>query len=387
MAAIRQITRQEARRFMLMKHGLIGCKRFSGKAGVMDFVRQVGCIQFDPIDVCGRNPDLVLQSRVQDYGKAMLDQLLYQDRALVDYYDKEMSIFPVADWPHGAPVRAWHQQSERSHSQLQEALPALLAEIRQRGPLSARDIEMHDKVDWYWGSSRLARAGLEHLYYRGELGIHHKRGTHKYYDLIERLLPAEILGQPYPHADQATRQLWQLRRRIGALGLAWDRASAAWLGIADFATPRRRQAFAALTAAGEITPLKVEGLRDAFYCLSADLPLLEQALSTQEQAPRCELIAPLDNLIWDRNLIKALFDFDYTWEIYTTPAKRKYGYYVLPLLQGENFIGRVEPVFDRKTGRVTVKGLWYEPEVKPGKRLTAAVDKALAGFEAFHRRA
>lgn len=387
MDKLRTITAAQARRFMLLKHGLLGPRRFRGKAGALAFIRQVGCIQFDPIDVCGRNPDLVLQSRVSGYSKSMLDSLLYQDRLLLDYYDKEMSIFPVEDWPHTAPVRDWHAEYERSHAELQAAREPLLSEIERLGPLCSRDIEMAEKVDWYWGSSRLARAGLEHLYYRGELGIHHRKGSTKYYDLIHRLIPKDILAAPYPHEDMAARQRWQLLRRIGAIGLAWDRASAAWLGIADFGAARRRETFAELLAEGLIVPLKVEGLKDSFYCLTEDLPWLEQARSEETYAPRCELIAPLDNLIWDRALIKVLFDFDYTWEIYTTPAKRRYGYYVLPLLMGERFIGRVEPVWDRKSDSLSVKGLWYEPDIKPGKRLEAAVDKAVAGFAAFHRRA
>lgn len=386
MAGMLTITAAQARRFMLLRHGLLGARRFRGAAGAMAFIRQVGCIQFDPIDVCGRNPDLVLQSRVIGYGKPVLDRLLYADRLLIDYYDKEMSIFPVEDWPHTAPVRAWHAQHERSRAQLQEAGGQLLMQIERSGPLSARDVEMSDRVAWYWGSSRLARAALEHLYYRGELGIHHRRGSVKYYDLIQRCVPRHLLEAPYPHEDQAARQRWQLRRRIGALGLAWNRASAAWLGIPDFGAERRRQTFAALEAQGIIRPLRVEGLRDSFYCLSEDQPWLELAQSGQRFRPRTELIAPLDNLMWDRALIRAIFGFDYTWEIYTPPARRRYGYYVLPLLQGERFIGRVEPVWDRKARSLSVRGLWLEDGVKPGKRLSAAIDAALARFEDFQKR-
>ena len=157
-------------------------------------------------------------------------------------------------------------------------------------------------------------------------------------------------------------------RRIGAVGMLWNRASSVWLGLDDLRRPSARTP-SALEEQGAILPVTVEGLRDCFYRLRQDEPLLREAMKEPDLPPRCELIAPLDNLIWDRRLLLALFDFDYTWEIYTPEAKRKYGYYVLPLLYGERFIGRVESVYDKKTQRLTVKNIWYEQRVKPDRAI------------------
>ncbi|NLD34801.1 MAG: winged helix-turn-helix domain-containing protein [Clostridiales bacterium] len=383
-AAIR-LSREQARRFLLTRHGLMGEHRFIGPEGAFAFIRQAGSIQFDPIDVCGRNPDLVLQSRIQGYSKAMLADLLYRQRRLVDYFDKELCIFPTKDWPHFARMRERRGLWMRSHEQISGAREHVLAEIRDRGPLCSKDIGIDDKVHWFWGSTRLARATLEHLYYGGELGIHHKQGTVKYYDLIERCIPPALAAAPDPHPDQASLHRFLVLRRIGAVGMLWNRASAAWLGLEDFNTPQRQQIFAALEAQGAILPVMVEGIRDRFYCLREDEPRLADAVQEGAMPPRCELIAPLDNLIWDRKMLQALFDFDYTWEIYTPADKRRYSYYVLPLLLGDRFIGRAEPVFDKKAGKLTVKSIWYEEGVKPNRAVKRAVDGCLARFEAFHR--
>jgi len=375
----------QARRFLLYRQGLLGAHRFEGKAGIMDFIHQAGSIQFDPIDVCGRNPDLVLQSRVKGYHKQMLETLLYEERALIDYFDKELCIFPVEDWPHFERTRQWHREYVHSHEEIHGALDGVLRAVEERGPLSSKDLTMHEKVNWYWGPTRLSRATLEHLYFQGDLAIHHKRGTAKHYDLIDRCVPWAILAQSDPHEHLIDYQKWLVLRRIGAVGLLWNRASPAWLGLGDFKTERRKQAFEQLLEEGKILPVKVAGLRDTLYCLSEDRALAAFIMQDPPLEPRCELIAPLDNLIWDRALLEALFAFEYTWEIYAPAAKRRYGYYVLPLLYGDRFVGRVESVFDRKTQKLQLKNIWYQESVVQDTALQSAIDGCLARFEAFHQ--
>ncbi|MHC1785710.1 MAG: winged helix-turn-helix domain-containing protein [Christensenellales bacterium] len=380
-----RFTLAQARRFLLLHQGLLGEKRFTGKQGALDFVRQAGCIQFDPIDICGRNADLVLQSRVGGYDKQLLHDLLYTERQLVDYFDKELSIFSVADWPSTLPVRERHRQNQLGRADIQAARAPVLGAIQERGPLNTKALDMAGKVAWYWGPSRLARAALEYLYASGDVVIHHKIGTNKFYDLPLLCLPADVVAAPDPLPDPLARRKWQLQRRIGSLGLMWDRASAAWLGIADFGAQDRHQAFSALQEEGLILPAEVAGLKDTLYLLRRDLPMAEQALAAEEVAPRCELIAPLDNLIWDRPLLQAIFGFQYTWEMYTPPAKRRYGCYVLPLLYGEEFIGRIQPVFDRKKKILRVENLWFESGIKPGKAINRGIEQAVAALEAFNR--
>ncbi|MCE5235493.1 MAG: winged helix DNA-binding domain-containing protein [Eubacteriales bacterium] len=159
---------------------------------------------------------------------------------------------------------------------------------------------------------------------------------------------------------------WHIKRRIGAMGLLWNRPSDAFFGIRELDAACRGEAFRALEAAGEICPVEVEGISSLLYARQEERFALRAALSDTEYLLRIEFIAPLDSLLWDRRLIEAVLDFDYRWEIYTPEAKRKYDYYVLPLLHGEDFIGRVETVVnDRKGKRLLVKNVWLET----GKKL------------------
>jgi uncharacterized protein YcaQ len=137
---------------------------------------------------------------------------------------------------------------------------------------------------------------------------------------------------------------------------------------------------------GEIVEITVEPVKDTLYCLRTDLPLVEAVLQNQYSTTkqRCELIAPLDNLIWDRKLIHILFDFDYTWEIYTPAHKRKFGHYVLPLLYGDKFVGRAEIVAQRKEGILVVKGVWFESGIKLTNKLRTSLKNCFHRFALFN---
>lgn len=378
------LTNKQARVFLLRKQGLIGARKFEGEQGVMDFVRQAGCIQYDPIDVCGKNAELVLQSRIAGDVKGLLAALLYEQRELIDYFDKNLAILPASDWKYFSRYRKAYTEGGRSFDEVNAVCEQIKRIIADRGPVCSSDIEFNDTVHWYWSDTKLSRAALETMYFRGELVVHHKKGTIKYYDLAGNCIPAEILSPPDPFEDELAHMRWRVKRRIGAIGLLWNRASDAWLNIWDMKTAQREEIFAMLLVANEITPVLVEGISCPLYCLSSDLPLLEEVMSCCDFAPRCELLAPLDNLMWDRKLICTLFDFDYKWEIYTPQAQRKYGYYVLPILYGEHFVGRIEPVREGKTGTLSVKNIWFEPGIMQTKKLNMEIDRTLVHFAKFN---
>lgn len=379
------IDRRQARRFLLAKQGLIGPKRFSGKQGVLDYIGQAGCIQFDPVDVCGKNPELVLHARVQGFTKPMLDSLLYRDRQLVDYFDKQLSILPMSDWPHFAATRQASRGHLDYHSDIPSACEAVKKIIRQRGPSSSADIELGQSIQWYWGNNtRMSRVALETLYYMGELMVHHKHGSNKVYALAEDLLPRELLDAPDPCPDPFERLCWRIRRRIGSVGLLWDRNSDAFLGIGDYTAEGRRAAFAHLLARGEILPVQVEGRAHPLYYLAEDEPLMQRIVEGERFRARTELIAPLDNLLWDRKLIQMLFGFSYQWEVYTPVVQRKYGSYTLPILRGERFVGRVQLSCQRAQGVTRLDHLWLESGVRLNQELTAALTRCFARLAAFN---
>jgi len=387
------LTRDQAKRFILSKQGLLGKHRFIGKSGAYAYVRQAGCIQYDPVDVCGKNAELTLQSRVKGFTKQMLADLLYRDRLLVDYADKELSIWPREDWPYFAGYR----ERSKAHGAGFPGLAALekeaVAYIRTHGPVSSDTLPIEGQIHWHsamhwsgnWaGQSKAARSVLEQLYTDGVLLIHHKSGSRKFYDLAERYFDPALLNAPNPCPDEASFRAWRVLRRISAVGLMWNRRSDAWLGI-GMDTAQRDQTFETLTAAKRILPVEVEGIRGPLYLLAEDQPLLDAVLAEQiDAAPRLEFLAPLDPMLWDRRLVEAIWGFRYSWEIYTPADKRKYGYYVLPMPYGREFIGRIEAAADRQAGRLTVKGLWLEDGVRKTKKLAAVIERGVKRLAAFN---
>jgi hypothetical protein len=392
------LTNRQARRFILMKQGLFGKHKFAGKQGAMEYILQTGCLQFDPVDICGKNAEILLQARVKGFTKKMLHELLYKDRLLVDYPDKQLAIIPVEQWPYFERYRAAGRESGLRFPGLAELERQALAYIEANGPVSSAELPVEGGIRWnsaiHWsgawsGETNAARAVLEQLYSTGQLVIHHKKGTRKYYDLASRHIPADILSASDPLPDDYEHMKWRVSRRIGAVGLLWNRPSDAWLGIWGLENDIRKGIFEALEAGGEIIPVAVERINGNLYILAADRPLMESVLQDtpqgKPQTPRMELLAPLDCLLWDRKLIHALFGFHYAWEIYTPPAKRKYSPYALPLLYGDSFIGRVEAVRDKESKALDIKNIWYEEGIKPTRKLLSALDKCLDRFAGFNR--
>jgi len=366
------LSNQQARRFLLSHQGLWPPRALEGKPGVLAYMRRVRCIQFDPLDIVGRNPELVLQARVADFSPAMLNELLYQERQLLDGWDKNMSIYPVEDWPYFRRGReAARRHAGKSHAQVEAIVPQVHQELEQRGPLSSLELDFGQTVDWAWAPTRLARAALESMYFWGELVIHHKVHTRRVYDLAHRHIPAELLAAPEPNETLEAFHDWYMLRRLGSIGLLWNRGGSAWLGMSEIKSAQRAAALHRLMARGLVREARIEGIETPFYLRSADVPLLDMA--AEDVAPRVAILAPLDNLLWDRELVRALFGFDYVWEVYKPVAERRYGYYVLPMLYGDRFIARFAPERDKRNGTLTIKSWWWEPGVSPSQQMQAAL--------------
>lgn len=387
------ITKQQAAQFILAKQGLIGDYRFVGKDGAYEYVRQAGCIQYDPVDVCGKNAELTLQSRVKGFRKTMLQDLLYKDRLLVDYADKELSIWPSEDWPYFSSYRDRSRELGSTFEGLGKLVEQTIAYIKENGPVCSDTLPIDGEIYWHssmhWSGnwdkkSQAARSALEQLYTDGELIIHHKNGSRKYYDLADKYLPKAVLEAENPCRDDEEFLAWRVLRRIGATGLLWDKNSTAFLGI-DLNAEKRKRILARLTEEKKIMPVEVEGFKVLFYFRYEDAALMNEIIKGKhELKPRMSFIAPLDPLMWDKALILALWDFRYSWEIYTPAVKRKYGYYTLPIIFGDRFVGRIEAIPDRKEHILNVKGLWWEPDIRVTKKMSTALDRTLSEFGRFN---
>jgi uncharacterized protein YcaQ len=376
------LTSQQARRFLLAHQGLWPPHALEGQSGVLDYVRRVGCLQFDPLNVVGRSPDLVLQARVAGFRPPMLQDLLYGGtRKLVDGWDKNAAIYPVEDWPF---FHRHREAARRNPGKSPEAVNAALTDVRHaiehRGPLSSIDLDLERTVDWSWRPTRLARATLESMCAWGELIIHHRVHTRKAYDFAHRHIPEGILSAPDPNPTDEEYHDWYVLRRIGSVGLLWNRAGGAWLGMRGIKSRERTAALGRLLEQDRVLTVQVKGLDPVFYLRKQDQPTLERVLGAASPSPRAALIAPLDNLLWDRRLVEELFDFSYVWEVYKPAAERLYGYYVLPVLYGDRFVARFEPERDRDNGVLTIRNWWWESGIAPSEAMRQAL---LDCFERF----
>lgn len=376
-----EITRLQARRFILTHQCLFPPRMISGKQEILDFFDRVGCIQYDPLNIVGNNPELVLQSRVKGFRPEILEEMLYTDRTLVDDWDKMMAIYPVKDRPHfhHRQLAAATRDTRRNADYTLAVIPEILREIEERGPLSSIDFDHDRKVAWSWGPTRLAKVALDDLYYQGELVIHHKLNTRKFYDLASRHIPEEILKAPDPHDTHDAYREWHVHRRLRSLGLAWSR-SGIWPWIHRTGTKERVETLKRLVSRNEVVQIQVEDIKYPFYISSMDIQILEKVKTVEEIPQHAAIIAPLDNLMWDRELIDTLFGFKYRWEVYKPVKDREYGYYVLPIVYGDRFIARFEPGRDKKSGALVIKNWWWEKDVAVTRDIKNALKDCFKDF-------
>ena len=340
-------------------------------ASVMRVVDRLGSLQFDPLDVTGRNHDLVLAARIDGYRRAWTDDLLYGSRTLYETYNKGLSIVPTRELPWYRV--AWDlSHADHTGAAFDEHAPLveeLLERIRTDGPLSSTDFAPRAAIDWYWRPTNQVRAILEALAEAGILGLARREGNRRIYDLAERLFPADLLAERHPERDQRRFKLLSRYRAHGLLGRTGS--AEIWIGVANTsrnakgpATPTRADLLAELVESGALVPVTIEGVRGGRFILAEETALLEAA-AAGVATPGVAFLAPLDPFVWDRDFLRSLYDFDYVWEVYVPAPKRRWGYYVLPLLFGDRLVGRIEPRFDRSAGTLDVIDVWWQDGFDP----------------------
>ena len=372
-----RITKQQARRYLIRRHCLTDDTALADDEAVIAYIRGAGCIQFDPLDVVGRNPDLVLQARSGLYRKGDIEKLLYRDRRLFDVWDKNMSICAVEDWPHFSRHRRTMQTRCR---EFREAIAAITLYLRENEYACSSDFELEERVDWHYGPQRLAKAALECMCYAGLAVVHHKKGTRRYYCLAENFIPRHLLKLKDPNSSEEDYAGWLVLRRMNSIGLLWNRGGDAWLGTVAFKSEQRNAGFSKLLREGSITALRVEGIDHPVYIDSGKLSALQSSIDVPVPDDNVRILAPLDNMLWDRKLLAELFGFEYKWEVYVPLPQRKYGYYVLPVLRGDRFVGRTELRVDKQRRTLIVQSFWREKGVRSSGKLTRDFKRCLQRF-------
>jgi uncharacterized protein len=381
-----KVSAEAARRFLVARHLLAPARSLDGGPdGVLEVFRRLGSIQFDPIAVAGRTHDLVLHARVAGYDPAWC-QGLYERREIFEAYNKGLSFVPTNEFPWFRGILA--PGSRRVLAENAQVAEQVLERIRREGPLSALDFDRAHgpTTDWFGAKTNVVRAVLEAYGVTGVLGLARRDGNRRYYDLLERLLPADVLAQEVPPAEQFRHKLLSRFRAHGLLGVGGGGDIFSGIGPAKQdprfpGHPGRTALRVELIESGELVPVDVEGVRGKRFVLREELELLA---TPPEPPPSVAFLPPFDALVWDRSLLGSLFGFDYVWELFFPPEKRRWGWYVLPVLFRDRFVARIEPRIDRDGGRVEVVGFWWEDGFDP-RRADGFLDAMREALRAYLR--
>jgi len=353
---------------------------------VAEAIERLGYVQIDTIAVVRRAHHHALWTRCPDYEQESLHELQAADRRVFEYWAHAMAYLPTSDYRFYVPqmnrIRAegtaWMREWRAKHS---DVLEVVLARIRAEGPLSSKDFVPPEGTKrgtwWDWKPSKRA---LELLFWQGDLMIVERRNFQKVYDLTERVLPATV-DRTQPSDAECGR--FQVRRALRALGVARDREIVDFVKVVE--RPVVRAALGELVENREVVPIEIEGRSEqACYALAERLEGARPVGANGDPKRRVSLLSLFDGLVIQRPRTSWLFDFDYTIECYVPEPKRKYGYFVLPILCGDRLVGRLDPKADRKTGRLIVRGLWMEADFDPDEEFLELLGNALARFAAFN---
>jgi hypothetical protein len=316
----------------------------------------------------------VLHARVAGYDPDWCDGL-YERREIFEAYNKGLSLVPTSEF-------AWFRGTlssspARTLAENGDVAGRVLDRIRTDGPLSSLDFERErgTTTDWFGVATNTVRAVLEAYAVTGVLGLARRDGNRRYYDLLERLLPADVVARKLPIEEQLRHKLLSRYRAHGLLGVGGGgdifsgigpaRPDPRWPGYSGRNALREE-----LVECGDLVSVEVEGVRGKRFLVSEDVELME---APPKLPPSVAFVPPFDPIVWDRSLLGSLFEFEYVWELFVPPAKRRWGWYVLPIVFRDRFVGRIEPRIDRDEGRVQVLDVWWEEGFSP-RRADGFVD-------------
>lgn len=357
---------ERARRIALGAQGL-GEAKPAGKIDtrhIRKVIDRVGLLQLDSVNVCVRSHYMPLFSRLGPYRQALIDEYAYDRGNLYEYWGHEASLLTHDTWP----LLQWRMEAARPWKAVREFLadnPHYLEyiydQVAENGPISVSDLnEQGDRTGPWWGYSN-GKIALEWLFHKGRISCGHRHNFKRFYDIPERVLPAEVLAADPVAKPDAQKELLRRSVRHHGIGTATD--------IADYyriKMPDARPLLKELAAMGEIEEVEVKGWKQPAY--------VDPAAKTPRRIEGASLLTPFDPVVWFRDRGERLFDFHYRIEIYVPEPKRIYGYYVMPFLLDGEIVGRVDLKADRQNSTLLAKGSFAEDGVDKDR-----VAGALAG--------
>lgn len=372
----------------------------AGPDEVLQCIRRMGVLQIDTIHVVARSPYLVLWSRVGQYDPAVLDGLLAQAK-LFEYWAHEACFIPIERFPvfrrfmldrrrrHDCAVDVEAEprtgrEARRTSNQFKwidanpEAAERMFAHVRERGETRSSDFEREDGQSGSWWNWKHEKHALEYLHSMGHLMIARRERFQRVYSLLERVLPDWSDHRVPTHEEAMSTLVEESVRCLGAAPLGF---------IGDYhRLPKTevRRLVERLCEAGRLVPVTIEGIKEFAVVHSDDLELAHRAMAGEVVPSRTVLLSPFDPVVWDRARARALFDFDYTIECYTPGPKRKYGYFVLPILHRDRLIGRLDAKAHRSEKVFEVKCLYFEPGVQADDEVVDGVAGTIRDCARWH---
>jgi uncharacterized protein YcaQ len=369
------LTLKQIRRLALVGQGLSKKDPFGrGINGAERAIKQLRYIQIDTISVVQRAHHHVLNTRVSNFAEPMLHRMLAERRSIFEYWSHAAAYLPMEDYRYYLPVMDGYAAGRKTDTKLRRHI---LGRIKAEGPLQSRDFaDPRSGKGSGWWDWKPSKRVLEHLFLSGELMVSERQGFQKVYDLRERVLPADTdTSTP----SEQERGEFYVRRMLTALGIATARDIAySRSAVSGFSRvniqPMIDSALHSLLEGGEIIALPFAG--ETCFILAAVLA----QLPTKIARPQLRVLSPFDNLVINRRRLATLFNFDYQLECYVPQAKRRYGYFVLPLLLGDQFVGRMDCKIHRRIGTLVISNIWLESKVSLGEVLVGQVTEGLRNY-------
>jgi uncharacterized protein YcaQ len=385
--AERRITLETARRLAVTRQHLSGPVLPGTAEGMKELLRDLRCLQLDPISVVARTHELVLFSRLGAFDRSTFEALRWDERWVFEYVAHAASMVLTEDFPlHRWTMRqfttgagAWGQRARVWIAENESLRRHILSTIRREGPVPSRALEDLSEESWRssgWTNERNVSRMLDLLWLGGRILVAGRTGNQKFWDLAERVLPSWT-----PRQGMTERAVVRRATHLSLRGLGVARMGEIKQHFTRGRYPGLPEMLTALKREGAVVPVSVampdgSALPGPWLIHTDELPLVER-LEAGEWQPRTTVLSPFDNLVCDRARTERLFDFRYRIEIYVPPPDRVYGYYVLPVLHGDRLIGRIDPVFDRKAERLRVNAVHAEPYAEAERSNGAAVGRAV----------
>ena len=384
------ISKLTFRRFLLGQQGLWPGRRFKGLAGTEAALAQMQALQLDPLSMVARSQDIAMYGRVLDYKQEHLYQMAYEKRKAFDY-GAWLAMYPMQEFPHWRAIMprvASHSRLVTFRRKFPNAMQQVQDILRANGPMSNRDFSGEGLKYWSYRGRKDTSVALFYAWLLGDVMITSRRGFDRIYDLRERVIPAE-----FDHvAGEQEAEDFFAKKVIALLGIMREkRWRFSWAESIDrkVTLKEETQKLGEMYDQGSIIPLQVEGFKEKWITLAEHLPELEALESGKTpkawkpKGPTTEeevtILAPLE-MVSARGRAKHVFDFEYIWEVYKPVHLRRWGYYTLPILYGDDLVARLDPKLDRKTGTLHILGFWLEEDAPQDEAFASALASGLIRF-------